>query len=109
MSPRRNADSGSYEAVGSQKWFIKSIAWVAAAAILLIGGWTVRRIDKLETAVEAHEKAIGDVKSKVEQMTTKFDLHQHPQDTAIADLKRRMDRIEYPRPWESRQPKGGTP
>ena len=100
--PTKRASGGGEESVGSQKWIIKAIAILAALAL----GWAVtaqlRRIDKLETAVEAHEKAISDGKSRADRLSDKLDTHPHPQDPAIADLKRRMDRIEYPRPWESR-------
>lgn len=96
--------SGGEESVGSQKWIIKAIALLAALALGWAGTGLLRRIDKLETAVAAHEKEL----TKIDRLSDKLDAHGHPQDPAIADLKRRIDRIEYPRPWESRQPKGGT-
>jgi hypothetical protein len=99
MTRRRNADSGSYEAVGSQKWIVKGIAALAAAAVLYAGASVVRRIDKLETLTEAHEKQLN----KLDPAELAKKEHSHGKDPDLEKLERKVDRIENPRPWEKRQ------
>jgi hypothetical protein len=102
----RPSDSDS---VGSQTWTVKLIVATAGLALLWGGRTILNRIEKLETSVEAHEKAISESRSRIERLSDKIDTHSHSQDPAIADLKRRIDRVEYPRPWETQQSKRSNP
>jgi hypothetical protein len=61
----------------------------------------IRRIDKVETAVEAHEKQLA----KLDPSEIAKRDHSHSKDDDLAKLERRVDRIENPRPWETRRGK----
>ena len=105
--PRRNAESGSHEVVGSRAWIVRGIVIVAALAV----GWAttaqLNRVKSLEDDVKAmkaelreHDKRIDKNAADLERVGDRVNQHGHAQDPKIGELDRRIDRLERPRPWE---------
>lgn len=93
---RRNADSGSYEAIGTPKWIIK-------AGFALLG--TI--LSALMFATWQELKDQGKDHADLDRRVTRLESHGHPEDPRIVrqidKLESRVDRIERPRPWERTQ------
>lgn len=91
--PRRNAETGSHETIGSQKWIVKA-GFALLGTILTALLWAgVRKLDRL-----------GDDVTDLERRIIKLESHGHTEDQRVVrqidKLETRVDRIERPRSWE---------